>query len=113
MHEVLAMDLERDGASWRVDHPIAYAFGCRRLHSSRASRNCAGQGSFTTPTLGALSAQTCFPNLINSSSDIRRRRSRNFCNVTSSDSNAIDFRCDIAGLPAEVGIYSTPSVLRR
>lgn len=63
-----------------------------QLHFPRVRRNA-----------NSRRTRTIFPNLINSSSDIWRRRSRNFCNVTSSDSNAIPFRCDIAGLSAEVG----------
>src|SRR5215469_5946277 len=68
------------------------------------SGNCTNHGSGLTPTLGSLRPRTCLPNLISSASDIRRRRSRSFCNWTSLDSKLID----IAGLPAEVGrvLYS-------
>ena len=57
------------------------AFGCLRSHSARASCNCAFHGPGVTPTLGSLRPRTILPNLTSSSSDIRRRRSRSFCNL--------------------------------
>jgi hypothetical protein len=76
---------------WAASHlSKPHTFGCLRLHSARASSNCAFHGSGVTLTRGSLKPRTILPNLISSSSDIWRRRSRSFWSCFSSDSKAIE-----------------------